>query len=62
MMKKIRKRRWRRKGEDNGAEGDDDANHLHAIDISAGEEGYRGDSNTPTQEDKNLSSVILKIL
>ena len=65
---------WRRSGRgggegrerihnDDDAEGDDDdddVNHLHAIDISAGEERYRGDSNTPTQEDKNLS--IVKIL
>ena len=46
----------------NAEDDNDDVNHFHAIDIAAGEERYRGDSNTPTQEDKNLSSVILKIL
>ena len=33
---------------------DDDVNHLHAIDISRGEEGDSGNSDAPAQENKNL--------
>ena len=61
MMMMMMRRRRRIHGDDGDDDDNeyDDVDHLHAIDISAGEEGDRGDGDAPSQENKNLTIIAL---